>query len=250
MNEVLDQIQEQLASGNYGGIVVIVDNLDRVERLSTTGVNLQERLFVQNAETLIGLHCHTIYVVPQALIHSPQGVKLVDIYGANPRVLPMIPCTNREGEKQPEGLQMLREAIERRCRVSGADILTVFDTEETIQRLCEMSGGYIRRLMGLCQIAVRKTKELPVKGAAVEEAIRDIRDINLLGFTKDEQWKILQEVATSRDVLQKEGSPVEVILELLDVVAILEYRDIKGPWYDVAPILKEAEEFSSTSSPE
>ncbi len=56
--------------------------------------------------------------------------------------------------------------------------------------------------------------------------------------TRPSQWPILSQVAATKQIGKSEDC-----LELLDNLAVLEYRDGAGPWYDVNPVVREAQEF-------
>jgi len=101
------------------------------------------------------------------------------------------------------------------------------------------SGGYVRQLMTLARQATLYTSDLPITHEAVEQAIRDTRDSFVNGI-RPSQWPILREVARTKTL-----SDAEDCLELLENLAVLEYRDGDGPWYDVNPMVREAKAFAT-----
>lgn len=241
VNEVLENAVQKFQDNDAtcAGLVVIVDNLDRILRQFVPGTTRisHDELFVNAASQLSDLACHVIYTLPPALLHSPNGVNLARLYGTEPRMLPMIPVATRTGIEDEPGIGKLIEAIQKRLSFAGAE--SAFDSESTIRRLCLVSGGYVRSLMTLARQAMLYTTNLPITHEAVEQAIRDMRDSFVRG-TRHLQWPILREVATTKKVGDSEDC-----LQLLDNLAVLEYRDGDGPWYDVNPVVREAKEFAA-----
>ncbi|MGH9847688.1 MAG: hypothetical protein ACREEM_54050 [Blastocatellia bacterium] len=181
---------------------------------------------------LTGLNCHVIYTVPPSLLHSPNGTNLARLYGRQPLMLPMIPVAKQERGEDERGIEKLIEIVRKRLSVAGVEA-----AEATEKRLCVMSGGYVRQLMTLMQEAVLYSPDWPIPREAVEQAIRDLRDGFAIGL-RQSQWPILQKVAESARI-----ESTEECAELHENLAVLEYRDAQGPWYDVNPAVREAREF-------
>lgn len=241
-NEVIEKATREFkrSSANCEGLVVIVDNLDRLLRRSIPGANhtSHDELFINSANQLSALACHVIYTLPPALLHSPNGGKLAALYGNQPCMLPMIPVTTRTGDECRPGIEKLIEIVRRRLNFAKAK--DAFNADATIERLCVVSGGYVRSLMTLVQQSVVfTTKALPVERDAVEQAIRALRD-SFIRSLRPSHWPFLREVNT----IHKLGES-EQYLQLLDNLAVLEYLDEKGPRYDISPAIREAEEFKS-----
>ncbi|NET37744.1 MAG: hypothetical protein F6K19_37995 [Cyanothece sp. SIO1E1] len=78
------------------------------------------------------------------------------------------------GQVHEPGVSKLKELISRRVNQFAPDLpleQAVFDTPETVERLCLMSGGHVREMMLLMQTAIDWTDELPIPAAAVQRAI-------------------------------------------------------------------------------
>jgi hypothetical protein len=75
--------------------------------------------------------------------------------GVDPKVLPMVPVKNRDGSECVEGMNLLRRMVMSRAfpDVLPEEYITlitqVFDGSETLDRLCRVSGGHLRNLMGM-----------------------------------------------------------------------------------------------------
>ncbi len=81
----------------------------------------------------------------------------------------------------------MREMVESRCRFAKTSIAEAFDDEETLNRLCEMSGGHPRHLMMFLQSACNELDELPITREAAEKAIRKYGNA-LLREVPDAAW--------------------------------------------------------------
>ena len=239
VNEVIELATKGFQSIGYRGLAIIVDNLDRIllNTVPNTNYTSHEALFVNSSEQLKNLACHVIYTVPPALLYSPGGGKLPPIYGTHPRMLPMIPVTNYAGVENEKGIRKLREVVEQRLDWVGTTVDVAFDADSTIDRLCKVSGGYVRNLVALVRDASNGADDLPITASAVEEAIRSYRDL-LVKPINAGQWQLLKTIAREKAIAAPEDC-----LRLLDNLTILEYLDDEGTWYDVSPVVREAREF-------
>jgi len=113
-NQLLEAINEELLKPAIAhlkqqgkrGLVVIVDNLDRVDnRPKAFGRSQQEYLFIDQHECLRKLHCHKVYTMPLALKFSSEYGLLTARYIEDPKVLPMVPATLRNGTTCEEGMR-------------------------------------------------------------------------------------------------------------------------------------------------
>lgn len=110
----------------------------------------------------------------------------------------------------------------------------LFDSAETLDRLCQMSGGHVRNLLGFMVSCLRKTKQLPILRDSVERTIREARDELLVSVTDDE-WKLLNRVEKTKTVAGEDEYQ-----SLLRSLFVFEYRtDSDGRWFDINPLLAE-----------
>ncbi|WP_424102247.1 AAA family ATPase [Moorena producens] len=239
---------EELKRRGKEGLVVIVDNLDRVDnRLMFKGRNQQEHLFIDRAEQLKQLNCHVVYTMPLALTFSKEFEKLRNYFGTDPEVLPMVPVRLRDGRECHEGMALMRQMILARAfpnlppeeRLQA--ISAVFDSPATLDRLCAISGGHVRNLLRLVSTYIKRERELPLSRTCLERVIKD--RVNELTLPISEQdWELLNQVAKQKNVRVKEEYPI-----LLQSLFVFEYHYQGERWFDINPLLKEAEEFKATS---
>lgn len=225
------------------GLVVIVDNLDRVDNTQKpSGRPQPEYLFVDRGEQLSKLGCHVVYTIPLALIFSNDAERLTERFGGDPKVLPMVSVRLRDGSECAEGMKLLRQMVLARAfpdfdpqqRLQA--IPEIFDNPETLDRLCHVSGGHVRNLLRLLNRWIQLEKQLPLSRERLDDVIRERR--NQLSLRIDDQeWDLLRQVAQSKQV-----SGDENYNRLIRSMFVFEYRDRDGSWFDINPILLEAKQ--------
>jgi energy-coupling factor transporter ATP-binding protein EcfA2 len=235
-NKFIEESKGQSLLKKLSGIVLIVDNLDRLVQINPSERPPYERLFVDGMGFLNKISCHIIYIAPLALIHSKKTTDIMQSYEM-PFVLPMLPVKNREGQLNANVVAKLKEILERRVKVAKMQIGEVFDGDEPIDRLCTVFGGDIRGFLSGITLAINWSEEIPINRATVESIINEYRN-QFVRPLNQEDWAILKNVAKTKrlDCTEKE-------LRLLDGRYILMYRDGTGDWYDVNPVILESGEF-------
>ncbi|MEH2401207.1 P-loop NTPase fold protein [Nostoc sp.] len=245
--ELLERANKELKARGKKGLVVIVDNLDRVAiRALPSGRSLPEYLFIQRGEQLRKLNCHVVYTIPLALTFSNDSAELQHRLGGGvaPKVLPMIPVRLRSGEIFLQGLTMLRQMVLARAfpDILASDRLSliteVFDNLETLDRLCLISGGHVRDLLGLLFDCLRE-QDPPFDRECVELVIQRQRDYRANAIDPHE-WELIFQVVQQ----QRVRGDIEYHI-LLRSLFVFEYRDHQGAWFAVNPVLAETEKFKS-----
>ncbi|MEG4047279.1 ATP-binding protein [Microcoleus sp. Pol17_C1] len=229
-------------------LAVIADNLDRIVPFSQDGKrsNLDE-IFLDRTEQLKALDCHVIYTIPISMVYSNRATELINNYN-DPQVLPMIMVQNPDGSTNEAGLAKIKELIEKRVKqVNPNQSLEtgLFDSRETLERLCLMSGGHVRNLLLMMQEAITRTEDLPITVKAAQRAITQARDV-YRRTPEEGEWQILAKVSQTQRILNDEQHR-----DLLFSRCILEYRyyDEEGemqPWYDVHPLIKGIKQFKDS----
>ena len=227
---------------------MIVDNLDRVDnRPKDNGRPQHEYLFVDHGEQLRKLNCHLVYTIPFALMFSNEYQALVNRLGGGvaPRVLPMVSVQLRDGQDNEAGMALLRQLIlvrafpeiEPEARLGF--VTQVFDSLETLDRLCRMSGGYLRQLFGMLIGCLQEQEEdPPLSRNTIESVIRGYRNHLALAIENDE-WELLARVVKQQNVSREERCTLGRSL------LVFEYQDAQGQWFSVNPVLRETEKLKS-----
>ena len=250
-NKLLEAINEELIEPAIGllkkqgknGLVVIVDNLDRVDkRIRPDGRPQQEYLFIDQHECLRGLKCHLVYTMPLSMKFGNEYGALTQRY-KTPLVLPMVPTIGRDGQDvYEEGMVLLRQMVLRRALPEVTDeerlarITEIFETAESLDRLCHASGGHSRDLLRLLNSWIQKGRKFPLASEALERVIREERN-EMVRAIDDQEWELLKQVQQRKKVT----GDVEY-QTLISSRWVFEYRMDGESWFAVNPILMESEE--------
>jgi len=250
INQIVDTINQELLKPGIKelkrqakkGLVVIVDNLDRMDsRLRASGRTLPEYLFVDRGEQLKQLNCHVVYTIPLLLIFSKELAKLRNRFGVEPKVLPMVPVQLRDGSECQEGMALLRQMVLARAFPGVAPvqrlnlIAEVFDSPDTLDRLCLISGGHVRNLLGLLYQCLQR-EDPPLSRDCLENVIRRQRESLVLAID-DEEWELLRQVAQRQTVAGEDEYQT-----LLRSLLVFEYEYGDDHWFGINPILMEAKQ--------
>jgi len=244
LNQFINDAKKSLPEGR-SKLAVIVDNLDRiVPYYQESGRTNHEEIFIDRCEQLKAFDCHLVYTVPISLVYSPRSADLRDIY-STPQVLPMIMVENLDGSVCEAGFNKVKEVIAKRVGQFAADMSLeneIFDSPDTLKKLCLMSGGHVRNLLLLMQRAMDYTEELPIGLDAVQLSVTDARDAYRRTVDED-QWSLLAEVGVSKQIRNEDE-----YRDLLFNRCVLEYcffdeANNRQRWYDVHPLIREIPEY-------
>ncbi len=243
-SELLEPTVEKLKQQGKKGLVVIVDNLDRVDsRPKSWGRPQQEYLFIDQSEYLTKLRCHVVYTMPLALKFSNDYGNLTQRFPEDPKVLPMVSVELPDGSIFEPGMVLLRQMVLARAfpdlnpqqRLNR--ITEVFDDAKSLDRLCQVSGGHVRDLLRLLNNWIQRERKLPLSRQTLEALIRYRRNEMIMQISDDE-WELLRQV--------KKRKKVRGDLEYQTLIhsrLVFEYRDASGEsWFDINPILADASE--------
>jgi hypothetical protein len=185
-----------------------------------------------------------IYTFPLGLVFSEEYVVLQQRFGVTPILLPMIPVQHRDGRNCEQGMELMRQMVMVRAfpKLQPEErlkrITDIFDTPETLDRLCRISGGNVGTLLEMVNRCFEEG-ELPLSRTSVEAVIRESRN-SLVVAVDDHEWELLVRVAQDRRLTQEAADEI-----LRRSRFVLEYEDEQGRWYDVNPLLLEAEQFQA-----
>jgi len=240
-DELLKPSIESLKKQGKNGLVVIIDNLDRVENIPKAwGRPQQEYLFVDRGDQLSQLHCHVVYTMPISLMFSNDFNRLTSRFGVDPAVLPMVPVD--ESSQGEEGMALLRQMVLARAFPNQTPeqrlelIPEIFDQTETLDRLCRISGGHVRELLRLLNDWIKKQRGLPLTRDGLEKVIVSRRNQMTLAIDEHE-WELLRQVKDKKRVSGDNNYQI-----LIRSMFVYEYRNEEGSWFGVNPMLLETEQ--------
>jgi hypothetical protein len=238
--EILAPAKLELQDLGKKGLVVIIDNLDRIDPIAKLGGRSQsEYIFIDRGEQLRKLDCHLVYTIPLALVFSNEGETLKNRLGGGvyPKVLPMVPVQNPDGSEHSKGMELLRQMLLARAfpeliPVQRLQLLTqVFDTPETLSRICQVSGGHTRNILGLLYSCLQ-IQDPPITAEILDNVVNQAHNA-LVSAIKDDEWELLQQIVEKQSLSPEESY-------LLRSLFLFEYRDAQRRWFGINPLLAES----------
>ncbi len=238
--ELIEPAIAQLKEQGKQGLVAIVDNLDRLDNSPKFGGKpQQEYLFVDQGEYLSKLNCHLVYTLPLALKFSNSYGMLTQRF-EDPKVLPMVPVRSQDGSEHQAGMALLRQMVLARAfpdldeqkRLDAIPL--IFDSPDTLDRLCQISGGHVRDLLKLLNTWIMEEMQFPLHRPTLERVIQSTQNDMMMPISEAE-WELLREVKTRQQVNDDTGYQ-----QLIRSRFVFEYRDNGKVWFDVNPILAES----------
>jgi hypothetical protein len=244
-NNILESINQELLkpadavlkANGYKGLVVLIDNLDRLDNTEKAGKTQPAYLFVDRGEQLRRLNCHVVYTIPIVLLFSNEAIPLANRFGIDPQVLPMVIARYSDERVCEPGLTLLRQLVlartfpevppsERMARVEE-----IFEDLDALDQLCLASGGHVRNLLKLGFSCLQRM-DPPFTKDCVVKVIQQRRNELLRAITPDEM-ELLRKVRQEKQVRGEDSYE-----RLLKSMFVFEYRsDDYGHWFDVNPIL-------------
>jgi hypothetical protein len=241
--ELIEPAIAKLKQQGKKGLVVIVDNLDRIDNSPKPwGRPQQDYLFVDQSECLTKLHCHLVYTMPLALKFSDDYGVLTQRFPERPKILPMVPVQLKNGSDCQGGIRLLRQMVLARAfpdlteqeRLENST--EIFDNLESLDYLCYRSGGHVRDLLKLLNDWIKKERKFPLSRPTLEKLVRQYRNEMTLRIS-DSQWELLRQVQQRKWVSDDQGYELLIRSRL-----VFEYYYEDESWFDVNPILVDASE--------
>jgi hypothetical protein len=106
INLLLRDGEAKLRKKGKQGLVILIDNLDRISFRPLDDVgrrNTHDALYIEHGEQFRALRCHLAYTVPIAMFYSIQASVLKGIF-PNYLILPMLKTQDRDGRPWTDGL--------------------------------------------------------------------------------------------------------------------------------------------------
>lgn len=240
VNLFIDDVQLQLRSKGYKGLILLVDGLEKlilrplVEGEGGRSLTSHNLLFIEQSELLKSPRCHIIYTVPISLLAEEN---IAQVFPDDPVVIPMVEVYNKPREKElkenQQGIDLLCEVIRRRIAVKN-----VFKDEAMLRYLCIESGGHIRDFLRLVRYACRYSK-----GAVIDENAVN-RALSALSTEYDYLVKDA-DLAKLVTVEKKKRLPTDIEYAHLPYhLLVLEYQSSSGEkWAMVNPLVKRLQKF-------
>jgi hypothetical protein len=240
-NSLLDEAVTRLKAKGYRDLALIVDNLDRLvlRDIPNSQFNTHEQLFINRGAQLAQLRCHTVYTLPISMVFSPRATALVNVFGRRPDVLPMVKVIEPKGTDNPAGMNAMREIVRKRLTAATVAENAAFDSLDTMDYLCRMSGGHVRNLLILIRSACTAAGALPLTRHIAEQAVRGMSNDFERALNRPEFFEVLRQIDQTHDLPGSEHDQL-----LLYNLSVLEYLD-GDAWYAVNPAVRALDKFKA-----
>ncbi len=236
-NEVIGEAILKLPKDQFSGLVVIVDDLDKMiaRTQADVGCLTTEYLFIHRAAQLTGFLCHVIYTLPIELAYSHHNASIKLRYSGH---LPVVPMTKIETpppkcKAHAPGIKKFREMIFTRLSSVGASERDLFQSGKVRDDLIKLTGGQPTELMSFIRESIA-TSGLPITSQGVKrcrfETMRTYRR-----QLRADHWPLIQEVRKTGQIVRTADNE-KPFRELLDSRALLLYRNDEE-WYGVNPCI-------------
>jgi energy-coupling factor transporter ATP-binding protein EcfA2 len=219
----------------YKGILIIVDNLDRVP------VNVGDHLFFDYATQLQELDCNIIYTVPISVVYSPKNVG--NVFDQTPHILPMVniyefnPEVNRQDPNLKYNQTYLKAIADLIAKRVNSDLL--FESQQDLLKIAIASGGHVRQLMRImrtaCFTAVSNGHD-KINADDITYAIKQ-EQFTFERVIPSQHYPIIAEVCLTKNLENK-----EIAQQVLYNTSVLEYNGINR-WNYVNPVIKQSRLF-------
>jgi hypothetical protein len=243
-NDLLKAANEQLrASGRRHGLLLLFDNLDRFD------LGAVRRLLFEGCSLLQPLACNAIFTMPIELHYVPETATYRDAYGGHATILPMLALrgpdtpwkgTIEESRYDDRAVREVLAALKQRI-----DIEALFTKPGDARLLVKLSGGCIRELLHLVNLAYQKSFTklgVPIKritSVGVRRAIDHYRG-DLTEGLLPEDFVRLAGIARR----EPESKALDdAMLRLLRRRIAFRYSNGRDRWVDVHPLVIGTEGF-------
>jgi hypothetical protein len=150
----------------------------------------------------------------------------------------MVPVLLKNGTVCDAGIALLRQIVMSRAfpnvnpvqRIGEEYIRKVFDKAETLDRLCQVSGGHVRNLFRLLYACLQQD-DPPITTELLESIIAKERN-DVTKTITDDEWELINEVQQDKKV-----SGESEYQTLIKSRFVFEYEYQNEGWFDINPIL-------------
>lgn len=225
VNKLLTAAVEVSKKSDNRELVVIFDSLDHLTPESAFDI------FHTNGNKLRVLNCHFVYIIPISLLYHPQLP-----YDSIIK-MQMIPVLDRNNKPIQSSISHLAEVLKHRFVPDKIMI----EPDKIMRKFILSSGGHLRDLMRLFQIACSDAADEPDEKIDNKLALRTINELCDLyqNSITDEDYEYLIETYKTKEAINNEQTQ-----RLIFCNVILSYVDEEGnAWKDVHPALVQGKKF-------
>lgn len=244
LGDLIQDVRSHLVKQDVEDLVIIADNLERIERLQLddgTKRTTHDLFFLEQLPLIQNVPVHLIVTIPVSL-HFTQG-RLRHVYRApNDVVLPMIAVRARgTGAEIPDeaGVAALRRLLARRI-----DCSVVFADDDALRHAIVQSGGCLRDLLRIVTQGALMKPELRLTRTEIDGVIKEFVG-NMERLLQGRSF-----LAELHHIVNTGSFPGafddEARQWLLYELVVLEYNG--ETWYDVHPFARRTHAFRQARS--
>ncbi len=216
--EVFNMVAARVRQETGREPLVVIDDMEKLD------LKLVDELFRLQAATLARPKCRMIYTVSKAMEYLPSWKMVLGSFDKLVEVYP-VRIAKRDGAPHEDGLELLRNILRRRMSED------LFETD-AFSKVVTVCNGVLSDLFSVCRDAC-----VSAKVAGTGRITWDIVDRHAMNLTihfqrmiDEDLYPVLAEVHKTRT-----GKKDEPLSKLLHMLAVIEYRDAEGIYYDVHP---------------
>ncbi|MFZ4526234.1 MAG: hypothetical protein ACOYOE_12015 [Chlorobium sp.] len=220
-NTFIEQTNEQLRRENKGReILFIIDGLEK-----TMSSETRRKIIMEESNRIRQIKATTIFTLPIELMKEEPHIRNFSTI----ITFPFVKVKERDGSPVKAAVELFREFVNKRIHPS------LFDSEATVNKVIEYSGGSPRELLRIIERANWYADEEAGKitDQSVEQALDELGNNNGRYLEPDE-FALLKELKEKLDA----GAPIGFnnnIQSLLEKGVLFEYND--GTYKSVNPLL-------------
>ncbi len=237
--DTLNLIAKEIESACHKKIVVIIDDLDKLE------LDDVDRIFKQNLNSLLKPTFTVIYTIPISTIRDGVLKKHIeDAVSSRIFVMPVLKLYSK-GESREQDPQPVTDTIDKLQEILLKRISSDLITEDIIIEIAKFSGGVVRELIRisqeccrlmLVQLRQKVRKQQAIDGLRINQDILNqaldiLRNDMMITLSKSDR-EILKQ---TYDNYRPDDPKHQDFLDLLHNICVIEYRNTES-WYDLHPL--------------
>jgi len=225
-DELLPAAIERLGQLGYAGILVIVDQLDRIP----PDDDRHRLVFLEGRGKLKALNLHVLYTAPIEYAFSRACPTLENEYGEI-LGLPLIPVAAADPAVRAAAVTLTKQIALERIAGCGASESELFESPHALDELVELSGGHLRTLFLLVRTAIERSNlTAPLSAEHMQRVIAGLAAKYLDPLERPER-EVAREVHETKARPQDDGM-LDRFYDLLRDQYVFTYWSGEERWYD------------------